>query len=241
MGGYAGYPEEEWNSRMTGWVSKRAGIDITPGSATFEQLAQDLGFLYDTNGDGMLTTSEAYTELKKDMELPEYSGATESAFKELLVTEDQAAENIYRMLDALGAPEDQWADALEYAAEACIHKWTVFPFFAEKGCDGPCFDFVAGATWEGAIPPEVEDCDEIVVMPADMFPSGKGKSLPPCTLVDNSESKVVLMEKLSAEQSGFDWSAAVIGASVGFVASIAALRSCRTKTQQEKRLAEPLL
>ena len=107
---------------MTGWVANRAGIDITPGSATFEQLAQDLGFLYDTNGDGMLTTSEAYTELKKDMELPDYSGATESAFKELLVTEDQAAENIYRMLDTLGAPEDQWADALRYAADACILK-----------------------------------------------------------------------------------------------------------------------
>ena len=237
----AGYPEDEWDTRMAGFLNNRTGIGLQPGSVSFETIASDLGFLYDTNKDGLLPIREAYAGLKKDMELPDYSGAAESAFNEVLVTEDEAAENIYRMLDALGAPKDQWADALRYAADACILEESVDPFFTEpNNCHwGPCLKFVDGATWEGPVPDDVSYCAEVTVYPVNKWEHWG--YLPECTLVDNSKSQVMLMENLSAEQSGFDWSAAVIGASIGFVASITALRSCCTKTQQEKRLAEPLL
>ena len=136
--------------------------------------------------DGRLTTFEAYSELKKDFELPYYDGLTEGAFKKVEITEAEAAENTYRMLEALGAPEHKWAAALEFAA------------------DGACDGYVSGTYFEQV-------------------------------------GTYEFMEKSAPVQSGFDWSAAMIGASVGFFATIAALRSCNAKTQQEKKLAEPLL
>lgn len=80
---YMEYDESTWEDTLRGFAEKRAGIDITPGSASFDLLVNDLMFLYDTNMDGTLTTKEAYSELKKDLGLPDYDGITESAFKKV--------------------------------------------------------------------------------------------------------------------------------------------------------------
>ena len=61
MSGYGGYPRDEWDSRMTGWVENRTGEEI--GSMTRRELYTLLEWLYDTNQDGMLTMGEATTEL----------------------------------------------------------------------------------------------------------------------------------------------------------------------------------
>ena len=47
------------------------------------------------------------------------SGDAESAFKKQFILEEEAAEDTYNMLEQLGAPYDQWANALKFAAEAC--------------------------------------------------------------------------------------------------------------------------
>ena len=50
------------------------------------------------------------------------SGDAESAFKKQFILEQEAAEDTYRMLADLGAPDESWADALKFAAEACEHN-----------------------------------------------------------------------------------------------------------------------
>ena len=51
-----------------------------------------------------------------------------------------------------------------------------------------------------------------------------------------------MMEKVVAEEPGFDWSTAAMGAGVGFVAGYAMMKAFRrNKHEKHDKLVEPLL
>ena len=56
------------------------------------------------------------------------------------------------------------------------------------------------------------------------------------------DSATELMEKVVAEEQGFDWSTAAMGAGVGFVAGYAIMKAFRrNKHEKHDKLVEPLL
>ena len=63
-----------------------------------------------------LTTSELFKGLHAQFGLPSYSGLTESAVKDIPISEAQARANVDNMWPALGVPFDQVESKMQAAA-----------------------------------------------------------------------------------------------------------------------------